>query len=770
MNSSNMYTVGIALGTFGNIASAEMSRDLAPEIDRLLGSSNPHIKKKAALCAVKIVKKVPDLYELFIAKSKSIMNEKNHAVLLTGATLLCHLCETSPNAIQELMPNLPVVLKVLKSLTLVGSSPEHDVHGINDPFLQIRILNLLRIFGRGNKEASEAMSDTLAQIATNTDASKNVGNAILYETCLTIMDIEADSGLRVLAINILGKFVANPDNNIRYVSLNSLTKAVTVDLNAVQRHRETVLECLRDPDISIRRRALEVSFHLINESNVRIMMRELLTFLETADQEFKVSMPQKLCQAADSYAPNKRWHIDTIIRVLKIAGNYVKEDVLSNFIKLVASASDLIAYAVFKLFYSVKTDMSQDALVISALWCIGEYGDLLFTSQGPFEQDEYDPSGVIPSEVSETEVINTVVAILEGHCDTSVILEYGLMCLLKLSSKSSQSGEKIKQIISQYTNDLDIEIQQRSAEFLELLRPDLNSLRSAVLERMPVPKFQVAQKKVVKKETSEPKKTNTEMDILSDMFGTTNVQSTQSPKRASSKDDIMNLFDSHVPAAVPANRANIFTSSQNQSSGNFDLLSGFSQPNSVSPPTQAPSNFNNIMGNAFSMGSGGMGQMPGMHPSGTGDILSQPMFGTNKQTPVQAGMSARPGNALDSLGVFSSNSQMRSPPRLEGKVIYNKNNLQILLEAQFTHMANVKAVFKLANSGPSITNLNVQIAVPKTLKLQLFPISGTVVSGDAPVIQNFQVSGGTEGSTKLRFKIGYVCGSGAVEEIVDSAI
>lgn len=46
MNHANMYAVGLALCTFANIASEEMSRDLANEIEKLLGSSNTYIRKK----------------------------------------------------------------------------------------------------------------------------------------------------------------------------------------------------------------------------------------------------------------------------------------------------------------------------------------------------------------------------------------------------------------------------------------------------------------------------------------------------------------------------------------------------------------------------------------------------------------------------------------------------------------------------------------------------------------------------------------------------
>ena len=129
-------------------------------------------------------------------------------------------------------------------------------------------------------------------MATNTESAKNAGNAILYECVLTIMAIEVESGLRVLAINILGRFLINRDNNIRYVALNTLHKVVASDPQAVQRHRNTIVDCLKDADSSIRQRALELVYALVNEANVKILVKELLSYLIACDVEFKDELTQ----------------------------------------------------------------------------------------------------------------------------------------------------------------------------------------------------------------------------------------------------------------------------------------------------------------------------------------------------------------------------------------------------------------------------------------------------------------------------------------------
>jgi AP-1 complex subunit gamma-1 len=127
-----MYAVGLALCTFANIASEEMSRDLANEIEKLLGSSNTYIRKKvcplirdhsvgthiiiykAALCALRVVKKVPDISDHFTSKAKNLLTDRNHGVLLTAITLVTEMCQIDP-----------AILNEFRSVSLLISWPFH---------------------------------------------------------------------------------------------------------------------------------------------------------------------------------------------------------------------------------------------------------------------------------------------------------------------------------------------------------------------------------------------------------------------------------------------------------------------------------------------------------------------------------------------------------------------------------------------------------------------------------------------------------------------
>ncbi|KAJ4887406.1 AP-1 complex subunit gamma-2 [Raphanus sativus] len=247
------------------------------------------------------------------------------------------------------------------------------------------IANCCVFWAKGDAEASDRMNDILAQVASKTESNKNAGNGILYECIQTIMSIEENGGLRVLAINILGKLLSNRDNNIRYIALNMLMRALTVDSKAVQRHRVTILECVKDSDASIQKMALEFIYLLVNENNVKPLAKELIEYLETC---LFICVLTLLFPCLTRFVPEKIWYIDQMLKVLSEAGNYVKEDVWHALIVVITNAPDLHGYTVRALYRALHTSSEQENLVRVAIWCIGEYADLLVNNNGMLELDE----------------------------------------------------------------------------------------------------------------------------------------------------------------------------------------------------------------------------------------------------------------------------------------------------------------------------------------------------------------------------------------------
>ncbi|KAJ0180313.1 hypothetical protein K1T71_003717 [Dendrolimus kikuchii] len=707
LNSNTQFVVGLALCTLGAIASPEMARDLASEVERLIKSPNAYIKKKAALCAFRIIRRVPDLMEMFLPATRSLLTEKNHGVLITGVTLITEMCENSPDTLNHFKKIVPNLVRILKNLILAGYSPEHDVSGVSDPFLQVKILRLLRILGKNDAEASEAMNDILAQVATNTETSKNVGNTILYETVLSIMDIKSESSLRVLAVNILGRFLLNNDKNIRYVALNTLLRTVHVDTSAVQRHRTTILECLKDPDVSIRRRAMELSFALVNGQNIRSMMKELLLFLERSDAEFKAHCSSAMVLAAERYAPSNKWHLDTLFRVFLKAGNYLRDDTVSSTIQIISSApAERQAYASMRLWHSLeKSAVSADAtekqpLIQVAAWTIGEYGDLL-VSEASNAISMVDEDGVDDFvRPSEEYVIDVYQKLLWSTQLSITTKEYLLLSLAKLSTRftTQPSQDKIRVIIDTFGSHIHIELQQRGVELSQLYRQYAH-LRPALLERMPA--MEVAGGAGERGADSDA-----EQEPLSDA----------SPERARpDQDALLDLIIGSDPLTngdVEHRPAPSTPTNNNTTNDILDLLSGLDLTPSapVAPPASVVNN-----------------NVPlGAPPS---SLLLDGLFAP--ATPAAPVVQELPTvMALDKNGVRVAFGVQRG-----GEV--------------------VTLTMRATTAQDTLTDFLFQAAVPRTFQLDMMSPSGTVLSPQGEITQVLKITNPSRTPLRLRIRVSY---------------
>jgi len=697
LQSANQYISGLACCSIGNIASPEICRDLSPEVEKLMVGSNPFVSKKAALCAIRILRKCPELVDTFTERIGTLLGSRNHAVLLTSLKLMREIILTDQEMVPPLRRHVTTLIAALKNLVLSGYAPEHDVHGIVDPFLQVEILRVLRLLGKGHSETSDQMNDILAQVATNTESAKNAGNAILYECVQTIMAIEVESGLRVLAINILGRFLINRDNNIRYVALNTLHKVVASDPQAVQRHRNTIVDCLKDADSSIRQRALELVYALVNEANIKVLVKELLSYLMACDVEFKDELTQRICYVVEKYSTDFEWHVDTIIQTLSVSNTFESEETVCSMISLVTSNPDLQAYATNKLYATLVEKTAQPVLLQLAIWCVGEYGETLLRAQG---------DGAPPP--TPTEVVSLLSAVLRSPVAELNTKEYVLNALMKLTTRFSNDASAmaaIQQMLAATSASMSLEMQQRSVEYSSLLKMD--GVRKGVLERMPA--FE-------KKKRGPPEGMESRDSLMGD-----------DERPASSPAVPVQALPSAAPAPAPEN----------------DLLSDLMGLGLGEAPAPAPS----PMGGAPAppAAAGGM------------DSMLMDMLGGGAPAPAPAPAGVPPagmgGGLMDVMGDVMGGA----PPANPSFQAYSKNGLTI----QFTctkdanpSVTIVDAAFSNAQGSP-MTGFSFQVAVPKFMKLQMSPASSDTVPpmSSGAVTQQFKLANSMHGQKPLLVKL-----------------
>ena len=742
LSSNNKYIVAAALTTIGEIGTPDMCRDTCPEIIKCLNSTNPYIKKKAALALSKVVRSCPELIETVEQNLGTIFEDKNHGVLLSGLALVEQVFKAEPKIIKKYKKYLVPMIKYLKNLISTSYAPEYDVNGITDPFLQVRILEILGYFGRASSKENEELEALLNSIPSNTDTTrKNTGNSVLYELVRCIFSYESSKSLKGLGGSILGQFLANKDNNYKYLALNTLNDIAKIDIDTVQKHKNVILEFLKDPDIAIKRRSLDLTYLIVNTENIRQIVTETLDFINsTSNVEFKLELTSKIFYSLEKYSPSLKWEIDVLLKMLCLCEDSINEEIIWKIINLILNTKELQQYAMFRYFIAMQNmleDTDVEALYHVGISILGELFQLII---GVSTTDEEGKTITI----TEEQIIELVTA-LHKSSDTSESLKELLMnaCFKMLGKMSHESDEKLKKILHTESKSFYPEVQERANEYITFSQISKKDMQLKITANVPVPKFdneenEGSNNNVGEEPPIEHKETIVEEYETDKGFrnlingasvtGDSSGMGTSKPKKAKkskAKKEAEQMADmGSDKTSQPQTKQQQPAPAQNTGSIDLfgDIFGGGSAPSTTNTNNPAPNNNNDIFSLLGNMGSSNTNNANN-NQGGLMDLNS--MLNSNNQQPQQSSG----GGMIDFMNMGGQTSQNNTPQNL--KEVFRNGDISIFSSLNQNNNVYNGSFYISNNTSSQINDVVVNFLVKKYISCQVHSTSGKDLAPNA---------------------------------------
>lgn len=297
----------------------------------------------------------------------------------------------------------------------------------------------------------------------------NAQNAVLFEAINLVIHLDTEHALMVQISSRLGKFIQSRETNVRYLGLDAMTHfaARAETLDPIKRHQSIILGSLRDRDISVRRKGLDLLYSMCDATNSRPIVGELLKYLQSADFAIREEMVLKIAILTEKYATDIQWYVDISLRLIAMAGDHVSDEVWQRVIQIVTNNEELQVYAAQHILEYVKADQCHETLVKIGGYILGEFGHLIA-----------DNSGCNP--------INQLMALqskLNGSSSsTRAIL---LSCFIKFVNLFPEIKPQLLIMFRAYSHTLDSELQQRACEYLTLATLPTDDLLRTVCDEMP---------------------------------------------------------------------------------------------------------------------------------------------------------------------------------------------------------------------------------------------------------------------------------------------
>ncbi|XP_053490124.1 AP-2 complex subunit alpha-2 [Ictalurus furcatus] len=484
LGSRNPTFMNLALHCIANVGSREMAEAFASEVPRILvaGDTMDSVKQSAALCLLRLNRTSPDLIPMgeWTSRVVHLLNDQHLGVVTAATSLIITLAQKNPDDFKT-----AVSLAVARLSRIVTSAStdlqDYTYYFVAAPWLSVKMLRLLQCYPPPEDAAirgrlTECL-ETILNKAQEPPKSKkvqhsNAKNAVLFEAIALIIHHDSEPTLLVRACNQLGQFLQHRETNLRYLALESMCTLASSEFSheAVKTHIDTVINALKtERDVSVRQRAVDLLYAMCDRSNAKQIVAEMLSYLETADYSIREEIVLKVAILAEKYAVDYTWYVDTILNLIRIAGDYVSEEVWYRVIQIVINRDDVQGYAAKTVFEALQAPACHENLVKVGGYILGEFGNLIAG----------DPRS---SPLIQFNLLHSKFHLCS--VPTRALLLSAYVKFINLFPEVKGTIQEVLRSDSQLRN-ADVELQQRAVEYLRLSCIASTDILATVLEEMP---------------------------------------------------------------------------------------------------------------------------------------------------------------------------------------------------------------------------------------------------------------------------------------------
>ncbi|EME39662.1 hypothetical protein DOTSEDRAFT_75344 [Dothistroma septosporum NZE10] len=293
LNSPDKITIQLPLNAIPHVINPSMANSLLVDLIPRMSHSLPAIRKKTIVTLYRLALVYPETLRPAWPKIKERLLDENEDPSVTAAivNVVCELGWRRPHDF------LPLAPRLFELLTAGGNN-----------WMAIKIIKLFSVLTPLEPRLVKKLLPPLTSIIKTTPAM-----SLLYECINGIIQggiMEAAAGttdgdeIARLCVNKLrAMLVVEGDPNLRYVALLAFVKITSSHSELVAQHQDVILECIDDPDISIRARALDLAIGMVNANNLQTVVERLLKQLRSASKASAADEPENDRAMHDGIVP-----------------------------------------------------------------------------------------------------------------------------------------------------------------------------------------------------------------------------------------------------------------------------------------------------------------------------------------------------------------------------------------------------------------------------------------------------------------------------------